>query len=185
MLRKIELERANLTVNCDSLPESDPRCEEFETGDVLVQLPLAAGAATSLTVPVDSGTYSKLKFEVHKPGTDSIDLIFNAANPTWPANTSIRVTGRFNKVAFTYTTSVDVGQETTFTPPLAIDASGTATNLTLRTDVSVWFKTAGGALIGPATANSGQPNESQVNNNIQNSFKSFRDDNKDGNEATP
>jgi len=183
VLRRIEMERANVTVNCDSISDSDPRCEEFTTGELLVQLPLAAGAATAFTIPVDSGTFSKAKFEIHKPGNDSIDLAFKAANPTWPANTSIRVTGTFNHSAFTYVTSLDVSQETAFVPPLVINASGTPTNLTLRADVSVWFKTAGGALISPATANNGQPNQSTVENNIKNSFKSFKDENKDGNES--
>jgi hypothetical protein len=36
------------------------------------------------------------------------------------------------------------------------------------------------ALVSPATANQGQPNESVVANNIQNSFKAFEDDNHDG-----
>lgn len=183
VLRKIEMERANFTVNCDSIPASDSRCEEFTTGEILVHVPLAAGATTSFTIPVDSGTFSKAKFDLHKPGTDSIDLAFLAANPSWPVNTSIRVTGRFNGAAFTFTTSLDANTETAFVPPLVINASGTSTNLTLRTDVSVWFKTVGGALISPATANNGQPNQSTVENNIKNSFKTFRDENKDGNES--
>ena len=182
VLRKIELKRQGVTANCDSVVvERD--CEEFTLGEMLVHVPLAAGTVTAFTVPIDSGTYTGAEFKIHKPGTDSMDLAFKAANPTWPANVSIRVTGRYNGTPFTYTTSLDVEQETTFSPPLVVDASGSATNLTLRADVSLWFKTAGGALIDPATANVGQPNESTVNNSIKNSFKSFKDADHDGNEG--
>jgi len=34
--------------------------------------------------------------------------------------------------------------------------------------------------VSPASANKGQPNESIVANNIQNSFKAFEDDDRDG-----
>lgn len=182
VLRKIELKRQATTMSCDSAPHEDD-CAEFETGAVLVSVPLAAGALSAVSVPVDSGTYTKLEFKVHKPGSDSVDNAFKAANPGWPANTSIRVTGRYNGVAFTYITSLDVEQESVLSPPLVVDASGSATNLTLRVDVSTWFKTVGGALIDPASANVGGANEGIVKSNIQNSFHAFEDHNHDGNES--
>lgn len=182
VLRKIELKRQTTTVNCDSTANEDA-CEEFTLGAMLVQVPLAAGVTTAFTVPIDSGTYTKAEFKIHKPGNDSVDTAFKAANPTWPANVSIRVTGRYNGTAFTYTTPLDVEQETTFNPALVIDVSGSTTNLTLRVDVATWFKTAGGTLIDPATANTGGANESTVKDNIKNSFKAFRDHDHDGNES--
>ena len=178
VLRKVELKRQQTAVNCDSTA-SESACEELNLGSMLVQVPLAAGATTAFSVPVDSGTYTEAEFKIHKPGSDSTDLAFKAANPTWPANVSIRVTGRYNGTAFTYTTPLDVEQETAFVPPLVIDASGTATNLTLRVDIASWFKASGGALIDPATAGTGGANESVVKDNIKNSFKSFEDRNHD------
>ena len=178
VLREIELKRQQTAVNCDSTAV-EHACEELELGAILGSVPLASGASTELTVPLDSGTYTKAEFKVHKPGSDSVDVAFAAANPTWPSNVSIRVTGRYNGTAFTYTTPLDVEQETAFVPPLVIDASGSATNLTLRVDVASWFKTAGGTLVDPATANTGGANESLVRDNIKNSFKTFEDHNHD------
>jgi hypothetical protein len=182
VLREVELKRQTTTLDCDSTAVEDA-CEEFTLGAMLVNVPLAAGVTTAFTIPIDSGTYTKAEFKIHKPGNDSVDTAFMAANPTWPANISIRVTGRYNGVAFSYTTPLDVDQETSFNPELVIDASGTTTNLTLRVDVATWFKKANGALIDPATANTGGANESAVQNNIKNSFKTFEDHDSDGNES--
>ena len=182
LLREIELKRANAS-DCDSTANSDA-CEEFEVGATLVNVPLAAGAATEVTVAIDSGTYTEIEFDIHKLGGDSVDLAFLAANPTWPANTSIRVTGTYNGTPFTFTTSLDIEQEIQFVPPLVIDASGAATNVTIRLDVSAWFRNGtAGPLVDPATANNGQPNQSLVENNIKNSIKGFEDSDKDGDES--
>lgn len=182
VLRKVELSRQGTSVDCDSTANEDA-CEEFTLGAMLVDVPLSAGVTTAFTVPIDSGTYTKAEFKVHKPGNDSVDMVFKAAHPTWPANVSIRVTGRYNGAAFTFTTPLDVEQESTFNPPLVIDISGSTTNLTLRVDVASWFRTAGGLLIDPATGNIGGVNESLVKDNIKNSFKAFHDHNHDGNES--
>ena len=178
VLREIELKRQQTAVSCDSTA-AEHACEEMELGAILVSVPLAAGATTEFAVPIDSGTYTKAEFKVHKPGSDSVDQAFTTANPTWPANVSIRVTGRYNGTAFTFTTPLDVEQETAFVPPLVIDASGSATNLTLRVNVASWFKTGGGTLVNPASANLGGANESLVHDNIKNSFKTFEDHNHD------
>src|SRR2546425_639354 len=58
---------------------------------------------------------------------------------------------------------------------------GQTLNVTLRVDISTWYLNATKtALVDPASANKGGPNESVVANNIQNSFKAFEDDNRDG-----
>ncbi len=182
VLRKIELRRVTTAVSCDSTAD-ESACEEFETGSVLINLPITLGTELGVTVPVDSGTYSKVEFKIHKPGNDSADLAFFAANPGFPTNTSIRVRGTFNGTPFTYTTSLDAEQEYSFNPPLVVDASGSATNLTIRFDLSTWFRNgAAGPLVNPATGNAGQANESLIKDNIKNSIKAFEDRDRDGNE---
>jgi hypothetical protein len=156
---------------------------EFTLGAMLVSLPLAPGFDTRLEVPVDSGTYSEVEFEIHKPGNDSVDQAFKTANPTWPTTISIRVRGTFNGTAFEFTSALDEEQEFTFNPPLVIDASGATTNLTIRLDVSTWFRSgAAGPLVNPATANAGGANEGLVKNNIKASIKAFEDEDHDGDE---
>jgi hypothetical protein len=184
VLRKISLKRVEAsTVNCDTMPESAQRsCEEFTIRAVLVSLPLAAGVQTSLSVPVDSGHYQGVEFKIHKPGNDSIDVAFKAANPGFDS-ISIRVKGVWKGTPFTFISKLDAEQEFDFSPPLAVDASGSATNLTIRMDLSAWFKNvSSGALIDPNTANPGGANESIVKGNIKNSVKAFEDKNHDGDE---
>jgi len=57
----------------------------------------------------------------------------------------------------------------------------TARRAALQPAIATWFLNgAKTALVSPASANKGQPNESIVANNIQNSFKAFEDDDRDG-----
>jgi hypothetical protein len=181
VLRKISLERASVNVNCDSV-QDETACEEFTVGPQLVSLPLAPGATVAITVALDSGTYRSVQFKIHKPGGDSLDLLFKAAHPDF-ATISIRVRGIFNGTPFTYTSTLDQGQEYDFVPPLQVDASGSSTNLTIRVDLTTWFKQSGsGALIDPSTANPGGANEGVVKVNIRNSVKAFEDRDHNGDE---
>jgi hypothetical protein len=179
VLRKISLKRAEAsTVNCDTMPETGQNsCEEFTARAILVSLPLVAGVQTALSIPVDSGHYVGVEYKIHKPGNDSIDVAFKAANPGFDS-ISIKVTGLFNGVPFTYTSRMDVEQEFDFATPLVIGASGTPTNLTLRLDLTTWFvNQSTGALINPTSTNPGGANEGLVNSNIQRSAKAFEDRN--------
>ncbi|HTH65281.1 MAG TPA: hypothetical protein VL563_11365 [Gemmatimonadales bacterium] len=179
VLRKIELKRLE-TSSCDSIATNGD-CEEFESGPVLATFPLGStNTAAAVTVSAPAGQYDKLEFEIHK--TDSTgDAAFVAANPGFK-NISIRVTGTFSKAGsrsdFTFTSDLDASEELGFNPPLAV-VDGTPANLTVRLDVATWFAN-GGALIDPASANVGGPNEGVVQNNIKNSIDAFEDDNRDG-----
>ncbi len=181
VLRKVELKRSDVAT-CDAI-EGNGDCEEFETGATLVSLPLGSALiAQDVSVAVPPGTFSALEFEIHKPSS-SEDAAFIAANPDF-ANISIRVTGTYSqsgtRSAFTFTSDVNQSQEASLVPPVTVQ-EGQTLNVTLRVDISGWYlngtKT---ALVDPASANKGQPNESIVANNIQNSFKAFEDDNHDG-----
>jgi hypothetical protein len=55
-----------------------------------------------------------------------------------------------------------------------------ATDLTLFLDLDKWFRDSGGTLIDPASANSGQPNQGIVEQNIKSSLDAFEDENHDG-----
>ena len=176
VLRRIELERAGGSP-CDTLAAHDD-CEDVETGPVLLDLPLGGGANRQFTIAIDTGTYGKIQFQIHRPESSN-DAAFIAANPNFDG-VSIRMTGTYNGTAFTYTSDLDVEQEHDLVPPLAVtDAAGA--NLTLFVDLQSWFLAqGGGALIDPATANPGGVAESEVKSNIEASFNAFEDDNHDG-----
>ena len=176
VLRRIELERVGGTV-CDSLI-SDDDCEELRAGPVLLDLPLGTGAARSFSVAIDTGSYGKIKFEIHKPES-SDDAGFIALNPTFDG-VSIRVSGTYNSVAFSYASDLDVEQEHEFVPPVSVTET-TGANLTLFVDLGAWFEnSAADGLIDPATANKGGAAEGEVKSNIETSLNAFEDDNRDG-----
>jgi hypothetical protein len=181
VLREIELKRLNHDA-CDSIAGDDDGCEEFETGPLLVDLPLGGDIASVLSVTIDTGTYDELEFEIHKPSDDDQqDLDFLAAHPDF-ADVAIRVTGTFNGTPFVYETDRNAEQEIDLVPPLVITESTGATNVTLRVDARTWFMV-GGVLVNPQTANKGGANESAVNENVKNSFEAFEDRDRDGDDS--
>ena len=181
VLREIELKRSDVAA-CDAV-EGNGDCQEFETGPVLLSLPLGSAAITQLvSVVAPAGTYDKFEFEIHKPNSGD-DAAFISAHPDF-AGASIRVTGTYSQAGtrsvFTFTSDVDQGEEAGLVPPVTVQEGGEV-NVTLRVEISGWFLNgAKTALVDPVSANKGQPNESVVANNIQNSFDAFEDDNHDG-----
>ena len=168
VLKQVELKRADAAA-CDAIPDNGD-CEEFESGPVLVSLPLGSlvTMATVTVKEVPNGLYNEIEFEIHKVGaTEAVALSF-------PAGISIRVRGVYNaNPAFEFTSDLDVSEEVMLTNPLSV--SGGQANIDLRVDISSWFKSAGGNLMDPATAD-----PSVVANNIKASFHAFEDDNHDG-----
>lgn len=181
VLREIELKRVEANA-CDSVMGNDD-CEEFETGPVLVPVPLGSTATeTVVAVNASPGMYDELQFEVHKP-EDSSDAAFITAHPTFDG-VSLRVTGTYSQAGsrseFTFISDLNESQEILLSPAITV-IEGEATNVTLRVDVSRWFLDAGGtALVDPASANKGQPNENVVRDHIRASIDAFRDDDRDG-----
>lgn len=174
VVRRLELKRT-VAVACDSLSSSEDGCEEMKAGPFLLDLPLGTpGAERQFTVAIDTGTYSKVQFEIHK--AESGDAAFLAQHPGYEG-VSIRAVGTFNGTPFTYTTGLDVEQEIEFSPPITVTDG--ATTFTLFVDLGTWFKN-GATLVDPGTAGASGVNESLVHENIQNSFKAFEDDNHDG-----
>jgi hypothetical protein len=178
VLREIELERAEATTTCDESSSGDA-CEELELGPLLLDLPLggAGGAARSFSVPVAPGTYDEVEFEIHKPSSGD-DAAFVQANPGFDG-VSIKVTGTYNGQAFTFTSDVNAEEEIELNPPLVTTESA-ATDLTLFVDLDRWFRDASGNLVDPASANTGNPNESLVESNITSTLHAFEDEDHDG-----
>jgi len=173
VMREIELKRVE-SVDCTT-----DDCEKFEAGPVLVSLPLTPGAQQRFAIDsVPPASYDEVELDVHKPDDgDPQDQAFISANPDF-AEISIRVRGTFNGVTFEYTTDLDVEQELALVPAITVTESSSI-NVTVFVDVRTWFVVSG-VLVDPATANKGQPNESEVANNIKDSFKAFEDDDHSG-----
>jgi hypothetical protein len=176
VLREIKLKRVS-ALACDTALAHDD-CQELELGPVLLDLPLGAGAQRQFTVAIDTGSYDKIEFEVHKPSSGD-DAAFLAANPTFDG-VSVRMTGTYNGTPFTYTSDLDVEQEHTFNPSLQVtDLAGA--NVTLFVDLGSWFTNqAADGLINPGLANKGGAFEGEVKSNIETSFNAFEDHDHNG-----
>lgn len=180
VLREIELKRVEV-VDCDVIPEPDA-CEKFEVGPVLINLPVDGTTSTEITIEIDPGSYTEVEFDIHKVSNDDPeDAAFRAAHPDL-LDTSIRVQGTFNGVAFTYVTDLNEEQEFDLVPPLVIDENTASTNLTIVLDLATWFVDVQGNLIDPNSANKGGDNENLVKDNIKASIEAFEDRDKDGSE---
>jgi len=181
VLREIELEPQEVA-DCDLSPEP-AGCEDFETGPVLVDLPLGPGAVQQVAIDITPGTYVEVEFDVHKISKDAPEeASFRTAHPEF-VEKSIRVQGTFNGQAFTYETDLDVEQEEHFATPLVITDTTTSANLTIRVGLANWFRALNGSLLNPATGNKGGQNESLVKENIKQSIEAFEDHDHDGDEG--
>ncbi len=177
VLREIELERAEATIDC-AVSTSDDACEKLELGPILLDLPLGTpGAARTFSVEVTPGTFDEVEFEIHKPSSDE-DAAFVQANPDFDG-VSIRVTGTYNGESFVFTSDLNVEEEIDLNPPL-VTSEMTATELTLFVNLDAWFRDLSGGLVDPRTANKGAANEGLVKDNIKNALEAFEDEDHDG-----
>ena len=175
VIRKMELKQSTATT-CPDDYASHADCNELKLGPMLVDLPLTATASTAITAAVPQGTYNQIEFQIHRPTNNTTDATFAAANPNF-ANASIRVEGTYNGSAFVFTSTLSQAVEVNFVQPVVIDADNK--NVTIALDINSWFKV-NGAVINPATANPGQPNEQAVTQNIRASLHAFEDDDRNG-----
>lgn len=187
VLRQIELQRVSGATSCSGSETEDhghdgvaEDCESVKTGPVLVDLPLGSGAARAFTAPLDTGTYRKFELKVHAATSgDALDNAFLQTNPDFQ-NVSIRVSGTYNHTPFTFVTALEAEQEADLVPPVSVTETAPA-SLTLMVDIASWFANETRThLVSPATALSGQPNQSIVEHNIKSSFEAFEDQNEDG-----
>jgi len=175
VLREIELKRQSAP-GC--VEEDD--CEKFETGPILVDVPLNGETETVITISPDPDTYDELEFDIHKVSNDDPeDAAFRSAHPDMVGK-SIRVQGSYNGQPFTYETDLDVEQEFDLVPPLVVTAEATSTNVTVLLGVDQWFRDGSGNLVNPQDGNKGGQHESLVKENIKQSIEAFEDEDHDG-----
>jgi hypothetical protein len=178
VVRELEFELENSDDDCDDIRADIDDCSEVELGPFVVELNLDGSMRTAVTADVPAGLYDEVEFDVHKVSSgDTEDSEFLAAHPDLE-DVSIRVFGTFNGNSFTYVSDIMDEQEIEFSPALEV-IDGEPVSVTIQIDVVSWFTDSSGDLIDPQTANKGGDNESEVNNNIQDSFDAFEDEEDD------
>lgn len=163
VIRKVELEKAGTA-----------ELDEVAGGPYLLDLSGAALDNGTVEKVLDAsftpGTYSEITLEVHKP--ESGETGANASlQDMVTAGASIIADGTIDSAPFSFKTAVNGQQQ--FQGNLTLQDGS---NLTLNVDASSWFTSGGGARLDPRD----ESNRSQIENNIQASFKAFKDDDHDG-----
>ena len=159
--------------------DEDDRAE-IRVGPYLVDVPVNGADGARVAVAVPAGTYSSIRLWLYKVTSgDSADVAFRQANPDF-RDISVRLTGTFNGTPFTFTNNVNAKLTVPLTAPLVIGTGGE--NVTVTIDLTTWFLRPSGGLYSPAAANTPGQVRTQVQNNIRNAFRAFRDDDKDGRE---
>jgi hypothetical protein len=179
VLRKVRLEGPS-TESCPEDGEGDSGCGELEFGPVLFELPLEEGAEGVLDALVPVGSYTGLKFQLHRPTDANEDANFVAEHPDYD-DISIRVVGTYNGTDFTFTSDLTEVETVPFAGPVEVETEG-ALPLTLLVQVADWFASPGGGLVNPEDANDGGPFESLVEQQIRESFRAFHDGDADADE---
>jgi hypothetical protein len=178
VLRKVRLDGAP-TASCPEDAEGDSQCAGIHVGPVLFDLPLGDEAEPTLTSLIPVGTYDHFKFQIHKPSDANGDADLVAEHPEMDA-VSIRATGTYNDTPFTFSSDLTEVEDLTLAEPVEVAVEGELP-LTLHVDATGWFVNQGGTgLLDPAQANDGQPYESEVEQNIRESFRAFHDADADG-----
>lgn len=155
--------------------DDDDDCPKLRLDPVLVDLPIDAMTQLDLGAVVPAGTYRELEFEMDavEVGERASAAAFIASHPDF-RNVSIRIEGTFNGAPFVFTSREDAELELEFEPAITV-SSGSA-NVTVKIDVTAWFKDSFGNAIDPRQSG----NASIIMNNIKHSFHAFEDRDRDG-----
>jgi len=158
---------------------NDADDQEFETGPFLIDLSsdadLSGSVKTVVSADVPDGTYSEVKFKIHKPDASEPGVSANAGlSAMAQLGASIVVDGTIDGASFTFTSALEVEQEFEGTFTLS---SGDR-NVTLNVDPQTWFGGTGAARLDPRL----DASRSQIESNIKLSMKVYEDDDRDGHE---
>lgn len=152
---------------------------DFKVGPFVVYLNLTGKMTTIGVSEIPSGTYSKVKFKIHKPEDNE-----TVSDPEFKTGSggderfSVIIKGHYFETPFTYKSKKSIEQELNLNPPLVIADSVGSTNVTLLVSTYAWFRDRNGIILNPADAE----NEDTIDDNIKDSFKAYKDDDKDGND---
>lgn len=161
--------------------EGDGDSTEFKTGAMVIHLNLSGNVQTVSAGNVPQGTYDRIKFEIHKADQNE-----NLPDPDFITGSSgndrysMIIIGTYNSTRFVFRSRNTINQSINIDPPLIVADSIGAANLTLAVNISDWFYDGDGGYFDPANTSSN--NVSNIENTIKNSFRGFRDNDKDGDE---
>lgn len=172
VLDNVKILIKNIKLNVASNSDST----NFKVGPYVFVLNLNSSVNVITSALIPEGTYDKLKFEIHKlePNETPPDPDFVDANGRYSAV----VRGSYNGVPFIFKSDKSSHQKLSFPNSLIITVSGKS-NVTFKASPYMWFWD-GGDFLDPNDPNNRNDIENNIKDNINNNFKAFKDENKDG-----
>ena len=124
-------------------------CEDHIGGPVFVDLNLAGGSTSQITVPAVLGVYDTLEFDFDVADeSSSAHAAYRAAHPEM-ANASARIIGTFNGAPFELKLDSRLKYEVALTMPLVVSDGTTGFELAINIDVGAWLTRPNGTLVDP------------------------------------
>lgn len=159
-----------------NVANSSQDTNNFKTGPFVLNLNLAGSVNFMDEGFIPAGTYDKVRFMIHKLNNNETvpDPDFADANGRY----SVVVKGTFAGVPFVYKSTKSAHQKLQADNSLVLSNDGKV-NITLRVKPYIWF-IKNGMYLDPADPNNGNDIDNNIKDNINNNFKFFKDDNKDG-----
>jgi hypothetical protein len=167
------------TIQFHNVGDSDSL--DFKTESFVLDLDLDGGLNTVAVQEIPNGSYDKVSFRLHKPEEleDVGDTDFYEGD-SGSERYSVVVKGSYDGQPFTFKSRRTAKQRIDIQPALAITDTTTAVNVTLSVDVHSWFiDPDDGALLNPTD----EGDESEIDDAIKESFRAYRDDDKDGDDS--
>ncbi len=148
----------------------------FKAGPYVLYLNLNSRVNTIGSEFIRVGTYDKIQFEVHKL-SDS-EPIPDPDFTEGSARFSVVVKGTYNGVRFVFKSDKSAKQKISF--PSSLIVTETTSNVTLIVRPYIWFLDSSNGYLDPGNPANRNEIENNIKDNIKASFKSCRDNNKDG-----
>ncbi len=167
---KILIKDIKLNVGNNNLDSNN-----FKVGPFLLFLDLSSNINTISTAVIPAGVYDKIKFEVHKLNDNEAvpDPEFADVNGRY----SVIVKGRYLGNHFIYKSTKSAHQLLNF-PDISVN-SESMTNITMIVKPYIWF-IENGVYLSPADPANSNDIDNNIKDNINNNFKAFRDNDKNG-----
>ncbi len=159
-----------------NVSNSNQDSTNFKTGPFVLFLNLTSGINEISTSMIPSGSYDKIKFEIHKLNNNEVtpDPEFSDATGTY----SVIVKGRYLGNHFVYKSSKSAHQMITF-PDIIPVATSARTNITLIVKPYIWF-ISNGVYLDPNVSSNSNDIDNNIKINFKNNLKAFRDNDKNG-----
>lgn len=181
----IKITRARFVLRDIKFKTVEEDSMNFKSSPMVLELELSGTMQNVGVSNARFATYRRIEFDVHRVEAKDLAGLSQADSAKFAdflagQKYSIIIDGTVYKTgqpgqAFTYRSKVDAQQKVDLTPNLVVTEASPTVNATIMISSANWF-TGAGALVDPVDTN----NEGIIDENLKNSIKVFKDNDKDG-----